>query len=319
MLLAAETPLYCFSITGGPCSGKTTALSHVLSQHGSFFPGFAVDVVPEAATLYHQYGARLPFGQAPSRCGKVSADARNLLWEMLLNELKRTLEAKTVNAALTSPLPSIVLCDRGIFDSRAYLPNDESWRSMLRLADWSEPELTARYDHVFHLKMCPEAAYTQANNEARRESWSEALALDGKTWDAWDASHGASHSLIGGPSGDDSLDAKLDALVEAMQSRVATGAEAEACWPAPTYKRRSWFLPPETIVALADTVAASPDLSQVAPTAISIIRRVQRIDRRLPQRQGNAADACRESSWRVAAAIGQESGLRREAEGPLAF
>ena len=145
------------------------------------------------------------------------------------------------------------------------------------------------------------------------------MELDQKTWEAWETTHASCHSLVGGPDGDDTVEAKLDALVEAMQARVATGADADACWPPPTYKRRSWFLPPESVIALADTVAASPDLSQVAPTAISIVRRVQRIDRRLPQKQGNAADACRESSWRLAAAIGRSSGLRRGTDGPLAF
>ena len=318
-MVLTQQPVYSFSITGAPSCGKTTALSHLLSQHGSLFPGFNVDVVPEAATLYHQYGARLPFAQPPSRCGRITAEGRNLLWEMLLNELKRSLEARSVNAALVSPRPSIVLCDRGIFDSQAYLDSKSAWLSMLELGSWSEAELAARYDHCFHLKPCPRAAYSNENNEARRESYEEALELDQKTWDAWESTHASSHSLIGGPAGDDTLEAKLDALVEAMQARVATGVEADACWPPPTYKRRSWYLPPESIIALADTVAASPDLSKVAPTALSIVRRVQRIDRRLPQRQGNAADAVRETSWRLAAAIGRDSGLRRDIDEPLAF
>ena len=118
-LQESTTPVYAFSITGGPCSGKTTALAHLLQNQEDVFPSFCVRVVPEAATLYHQYGARVPFGQPPSLCGRVSEIGRNLLWEMLLNELKRSLEAKVVNLALADSQPSIVLCDRGIFDSRA--------------------------------------------------------------------------------------------------------------------------------------------------------------------------------------------------------
>ena len=57
---------------------------------------------------------------------------------------------------------------------------------MLDLASWDEGELTGRYDHVFHMKMCPRDAYTSANNAARRETYEEALALDGATWAAWD-------------------------------------------------------------------------------------------------------------------------------------
>ena len=76
---AAGSRVYTFSITGGPCAGKTSALKHLLDQQLEAFPSFAVDVVPEAATLYHQYGARLPFGQPVSTCGKFTESGRNLL------------------------------------------------------------------------------------------------------------------------------------------------------------------------------------------------------------------------------------------------
>ena len=140
-------PVYVFPITGGPCAGKTTALAHLLEQDAVLFPDYSVAVVPEAATLYHQYDGRLPFGRPASCCGGDSADYRNLLWELLLNELKRTLETRTVNAALAGPRPSIVLCDRGIFDSRAYLPTARDWYDMLDLVGWQEDALARRYDH----------------------------------------------------------------------------------------------------------------------------------------------------------------------------
>ena len=71
--------VYVFPITGGPCAGKTTALAHLLQHQDTIFPSFNVDVVPEAATLYHQYGARLPFGQPASLCGKITENDRNLV------------------------------------------------------------------------------------------------------------------------------------------------------------------------------------------------------------------------------------------------
>jgi thymidylate kinase len=154
-LTLGAPPVYCFSITGGPCAGKTTAMSHLLERQSELFPDYKVTVVPEAATLYHQYGARLPFGTAPSTCGNWSPEQRNLLWEALLCELKRTLEAETTNAAIKEERPSVVLCDRGIFDSRAYLPGVQEWNDMLELAGWNEANLVSRYDHVFHLAMCP--------------------------------------------------------------------------------------------------------------------------------------------------------------------
>ena len=79
MCNADAPPVYIFPITGGPCAGKTTALSHLLKSQTDLFPNYNVDVVPEAATLYHQYGARLPFGQPASTCGTVSENDRNVL------------------------------------------------------------------------------------------------------------------------------------------------------------------------------------------------------------------------------------------------
>ena len=333
-ILQNNPTVYTFTITGGPCAGKTSALAHLLEHQTKVFPQYDVDVVPEAATLYHQYGARLPFGMPPSRCGRISADERNLIWELLLNELKRTLEVRTVNAALTSPRPSIVLCDRGVFDSRAYLPTEADWASMLALADWQEEELASRYDHVFHLKMCPEAAYTAENNAARRETFEEALALDRATWDAWEPSHGdgrGQHSLIGGADGDDSFEGKLEALTVSMTERVALLSEADAAAPrgfgggAPLSlraKRRGWYLPPDAIIALADTVASAEDLGPIYPTAASIVKRIARVDAMLPARRGVADDAYRESAWRSAAAIGESSFLYRDVSdpnSPLAF
>lgn len=90
ILLSAETtsPVFVFPITGGPCAGKTTAIAHLLEHQTAFFPDYDITVVPEAATLYHQYGGRLPFGQPASRCGRVTEGGRNLLWEMV-SESKR--------------------------------------------------------------------------------------------------------------------------------------------------------------------------------------------------------------------------------------
>lgn len=94
----------------------------------------------------------------------------------------------------------------------------------------------------------------------------------------------------------------------------------------PQPKRRQWYLPPQTVVALADTVAAAPDLSLIAPTAISILRRTQRIDARV----GRAADrramrptgGARGRAIATAEKIGKSSGLERpdtEPDSPLVF
>lgn len=219
------------------------------------------------------------------------------------------------------------------------------------------------------------AQYTSANNDARRETYDEAVALDERTWDAWHSTHAHAHTHISGV-GDTSLEAKLDALVAEMQQQLgmATSGAAEplaavadaamdldaastlvgtaAASPVsrtagfaasiiaparlsatdavsapsgvPGPKRRQWYLPPQTVVALADTVAAAPDLSLIAPTAISILRRTQRVDARVGRAADRAAvrptGGARGRAIATAEEIGKSSGLERpDLESPLAF
>jgi len=49
--------LYKFCMTGGPCAGKTTALTHLSNVLNEF--GFRVFCVPEAATLFGKGGAMI--------------------------------------------------------------------------------------------------------------------------------------------------------------------------------------------------------------------------------------------------------------------
>jgi len=251
-------------------------------------------VVPEAATLYHAHGARLPFGTPPSTCGRIDPTGRNILWEALLNELKRSLESRALDGAVSDGTSTVVLCDRGIFDSRAYLPSSSAWKAMLNAWGTTEHELAPRYDHVFHMCPCPRDAYTLANG-ARRETYEEALSLDRKTWDAWEGTHSAAHTVVG--TRDISFEAKLQSLTQALEAKLLAG-------DAPTIKRSGWSLPPRELIALADTVAASPDLSYVAPAVTGLLRRVQRIDRMPHDERAYAAEACHRWLRRSAAALG---------------
>ena len=112
-----------------------------------------------------------------------------------------------------------------------------------------------------------------------------------------------------------------------MTERVATLSEADEAAPrgfgggAPL-SLRAKRLPPDAIIALADTVASAEDLGPIYPTAASIVKRIARVDAMLPARRGVADDAYRESAWRSAAAIGESSGLYRDVsdpDSPLAF
>ena len=139
--------------------------------------------VPEAATLYFERGGRFPFATPPDVSEFFGAGDRNLLWESWLVELKLSLENHAQSAAARSGAVAL-LCDRGIFDSRAYLASDDEWRRLLRLGGWGEAELLSRYCGVACLDVAP-SSYYNLGNEARHESYAEALFRGDATWDAW--------------------------------------------------------------------------------------------------------------------------------------
>ena len=120
-----QGPAPTFVVTGGPCSGKTTAIDKLPAE----LSGWDLLKVPEAATLYFERGGRFPFATPPDVSEFFGAGDRNLLWESWLVELKLSLENHAQSAAARSGgRKTALLCDRGIFDSRAYLASDDEWR-----------------------------------------------------------------------------------------------------------------------------------------------------------------------------------------------
>ena len=182
-------------VTGGPCSGKTTAIEALPGT----LAGYKLIKVPEAATLYFDRGGRVPFGAPADAAGVYAPEDRNLLWEAWLVELKISLEnaAHAAGRAALSPghpggaERTALVCDRGIFDSRAYLGDgavgDAAWGRLLGLGGWDEGGLLARYSAVACLDVAPEDHYGRGN-AARRETFAEARLVHARTWAAW---HGA--------------------------------------------------------------------------------------------------------------------------------
>lgn len=162
-------------LTGGPCGGKTTAMSYLsqkLSDRG-FYPLF----VPEAATLL------INGGISPREWGAQGFQTRVI--QTILG-----LEASFMEAARLRPdLNPVIICDRGLADSLAYAPED-IYLGALRSQGISS-HVAARdehYDAVFHLvtaALGAESFYTLATNAARLETPEEAVALDRKTLAAW--------------------------------------------------------------------------------------------------------------------------------------
>ena len=161
-------------ITGGPCAGKSTAMSWIRNAFGQ--RGYAVLFVPETATEL------ITGGVAPWTCGS------NTDYQKCQVELQITKEKLFFQAARTMEKEKIlIVCDRGIMDNRAYM-SEEEFHEVLKALHGSEIEWRDSYDAVFHLVTAANGAeqfYSSANNAARYETVEEAVALDDRLIASW--------------------------------------------------------------------------------------------------------------------------------------
>ena len=161
-------------ITGGPCAGKTTAMSWI--QNAFTKRGYRVLFVPETATEL------ITGGVAPWTCGT------NLDYQKCQMRLQLEKEALFEQAAATMDVPKIlIVCDRGALDNKAYMTDEEFAQVMDHLGT-NEVALRDTYDAVFHLTTAAKGAleaYTLSNNAARTESPEQAAALDDQLLASW--------------------------------------------------------------------------------------------------------------------------------------
>ena len=161
-------------ITGGPCAGKTTAMSWI--QNNFTAMGYAVLFVPETATEL------ITGGVAPWTCG---SNAEYQKCQMQLQLAKEKIFAQ--GAATMKQEKILIVCDRGALDNKAYM-TDLEFACVLEALGCNEVELRDNYDAVFHLVTAAKGAekfYTTANNAARTETVEQAAALDDKLIAAW--------------------------------------------------------------------------------------------------------------------------------------
>ena len=161
-------------VTGGPCAGKTTAMSWIQSNFTKL--GYTVLFVPETATEL------ITGGVAPWTCGSNT--------EYQKCQMKLQLEKEKIFAQAAGTMSAdkvLIVCDRGALDNRAYM-TDLEFSCVLKAMGCNEVELRDNYDAVFHLVTAAkgaEAFYTTANNAARTESVEQAAALDDRLISAW--------------------------------------------------------------------------------------------------------------------------------------
>ena len=161
-------------ITGGPCAGKTTAMSWI--QNAFTDLGYHVIFVPECATEL------ILAGISGTTCKDVESFQRSLMSLQIIREKiyeKAALDIKNDRV--------LIVCDRGTMDSKAYLSNLE-FATVLNSINKNEIELRDSYDAVFHLVTAAKGAeefYTTENNSARSETIEEAILSDDKLIEAW--------------------------------------------------------------------------------------------------------------------------------------
>ncbi len=161
-------------ITGGPCAGKSTALSWVQREFTQL--GYTVLFVPETATEL------ISGGVAPWTCGTNYDYQKCQLMLQIEKERIFELAAHTMDAEKV-----LIVCDRGTIDNKAYM-NDAEFAEAIKFIGTSEVDLRDNYDAVFHLVTAAKGArefYTTANNSARTETADEAAALDDNIISAW--------------------------------------------------------------------------------------------------------------------------------------
>lgn len=167
--------IFSFVITGGPCSGKTTAMS-ILHQRLSDL-GYYVLIIPETATELISTGIR-PFNN--------SLDIVQFQHAVLESQLnKEKLYKKVANLIPSDKI--VILHDRGIIDNKSYVTDDE-FTKILEAFSLNESEARDRYDAVFHLVTAANGAeefYTLDNNSARTESPEDARKLDMRGISNW--------------------------------------------------------------------------------------------------------------------------------------
>lgn len=164
-------------LTGGPCAGKTSALSKIENYFTE--KGYKVLIISESATELIKGGIK-PFGD-----DKMDIE---LFQELIMKyQLQKEVLYEQSVLNFSENTKCIIVYDRGLLDNKAYI-NQEKFTKILKKQKLSELKLMDNYDMILHLVTAADGAeeyYTLGNNSARIETIEEARELDRKTINAW--------------------------------------------------------------------------------------------------------------------------------------
>ncbi len=160
-------------LTGGPCAGKTTAISEMVTW--AHETGYMPIVVPEAATLLMSSGLDVT----------TSDFQRAVLEHVLQTEASFLKHAEYHRQRGKKP---VLICDRGLWDQAAYMSPSDFRALCLLHGVYPDREKGQRYDGVIFMRSAAVGAeefYSNESNATRYESLAEAKALDERTSFAW--------------------------------------------------------------------------------------------------------------------------------------
>lgn len=198
-------------ITGGPCAGKTTGMSWIRQVFS--LKGYKTIFVPECATELISAGV-------------AKDDSFSLFdFQSALIDLQNKRERIYRNAAASMNHDKIlIVCDRGMMDSEAYLGKVDFERILDNLRI-NPAEINSRYDGIFHLCTAAKGVrdnYTTANNAARSENADEAVQVDDSLIEVW-KDH-PYHRIIGSKDG---FHKKMEQLIREIAELLDEDIENE--------------------------------------------------------------------------------------------
>ena len=116
------------AFTGGPCAGKSTVLNAARQRAEDC--GLDAYVAAEAATLLIEAGMKLKLAVNTKDWGKVRQYQKQII------EFQYRYEEQLSALSEVEGRNAVVLCDRGIPDNRAYLPEgkagDDVYENLVR-------------------------------------------------------------------------------------------------------------------------------------------------------------------------------------------
>ncbi|MCC7522232.1 AAA family ATPase [Candidatus Uhrbacteria bacterium] len=166
-----RSPVPIAVLTGGPGSGKSTAMEALKQEFGD-----RIVFLPEMATLVMQQ-----VGFKPPPADDIVGQAH---FQRMIFGAQRVFEHGAQSEALLQG-KKLVLADRGTLDNAAYLP--DGLKDLARICGIVPDEEVRRYRQIIWLDSPPKEVYEQikGNNPVRRETYEEADALGTRILHCW--------------------------------------------------------------------------------------------------------------------------------------